>query len=212
MSTRVLLATRNEGKLRELLPLLSAAGLTGETLTDAGLEAHPDEDGLEVFERFEENALAKARWFASRGGGGVVLAEDSGLAVDALGGRPGVRSKRWSARAELSGSALDVENNAMLQVELSRASIDGAVSRRARYVCAAACVWRGGELVVLGETHGALLRSARGSGGFGYDPYFLSDDLGCTFAEASPAAKAAVSHRGRAFRALLERVHGEGVC
>ena len=213
---RVVLATRSAGKVKELVPLLAAVGVHVVTLADLGVPESPTEDALEAFDTFEANALAKAHYFA-RLTGAIVLADDSGLSVDALGGRPGVHSKRWSGRNDLEGAALDSANNAFLQEALRLAHRDadtdadgaraGSDSRRARYVCAAACVWRTGtewsEAVVRGETMGTLLATERGTGGFGYDPYFLSDDLGATFAEVTREAKAKVSHRGRAFAALL---------
>jgi XTP/dITP diphosphohydrolase len=211
---RVVLATRSAGKVKELVPLLASLGVHLVTLADLGLRESPDEDALEAFDTFEENALAKARHFA-RLTGAIVLADDSGLSVDALGGRPGVHSKRWSGREDLEGAALDSANNTFLQEALRLAQHDahtagnyaGADSSRAKYVCAAACAWSGGtgegEAVARGETTGAILTIARGTGGFGYDPYFLSDDLGATFAEVSREAKAIVSHRGRAFSALF---------
>ena len=204
MSVRVLIATRSEGKLRELQALFGRAGLQPETLVGAGIVETAHEDALEGFDTFELNALAKARWFAQYSEGRVVFADDSGLEVDALGGAPGVRSKRWSGRRELTGSALDIANNAFLQKSLAIAAMKGSSSRTACYVCAAACVWADGELVVRAQSHGRLLSAARGRGGFGYDPYFLSDELGATFAEVSARAKSRVSHRGRAFRALLD--------
>jgi XTP/dITP diphosphohydrolase len=203
---QVVLATRSAGKLEELVPMLSTIGLSVATLTALGLAETPAEDALEAFDSFEANALAKARWFA-RLTGAIVLADDSGLAVDALGGRPGVHSKRWSGRDDLSGNALDAANNAFLQDALDEAARHGQLSRRGRYVCAAACVWDtgagDGEAVVCAETAGVVLTRPRGHGGFGYDPYFLSDDLCATFAEVDREAKSAVSHRGRAFSALL---------
>jgi XTP/dITP diphosphohydrolase len=195
---RVVLATRSAGKLRELGPLLAAAGWDAVTLATQGIPESPEEDGLEVHDTFEANALAKARWFFARGGGLPVVADDSGLCVDALDGRPGVHSKRWSGRPDLSGAALDAANNATLQ-----AALEGESTRRAHYVCVIAWVGPTGEHVSRGETHGTMLAAPRGSGGFGYDPYFLSDDLGMTFAEATREAKAMVSHRGRALAALL---------
>lgn len=201
----LVLATRSAGKLRELMPLLDAHDCSGETLEAIGVVESVEEDALEAHATFEANALAKARYFAERTGR-IVLADDSGLSVDALDGRPGVHSKRWSGRADLSGAALEAENNRFLQAALLEAARFGRDERTARYVCAAAAVGPGGELVVRGETTGALLTAARGDGGFGYDPYFLSDDLGRTFAQVSKAEKAAVSHRGRAFRELLARL------
>ncbi|WP_411281148.1 non-canonical purine NTP pyrophosphatase [Gemmatimonas sp.] len=206
---RIVLATRSAGKVTELVPLMASVGVHVVTLADLGVSESPDEDALEMFDTFEENALAKARYFA-RLTGAIVLADDSGLAVDALGGRPGVHSKRWSGRTDLHGKSLDAANNVFLQHALSEAAAHTAsMSRRARYVCAAACVWLDGvtscEAVVRGETTGELLSSARGTSGFGYDPYFLSDDLGATFAEVEHDVKASVSHRGRAFASLLQQ-------
>jgi XTP/dITP diphosphohydrolase len=202
----LLIATRNAGKLRELVPWFAAVGVTIETLDAAGLSAVPAEDDLECHETFEANALAKARFFHERSGGRVVIAEDSGLEVDALGGAPGVRSKRWSGREDLQGADLDAANNAQLMQAMREASAHGRTDRAARYVCAAACVWPGGEVVVRGETEGAIVDVAQGSEGFGYDPYMWSSDLGATFASVGREAKGLVSHRGRAFAALLRRL------
>ena len=127
------------------------------------------------------------------------MADDSGLEVAALQGAPGVRSKRWSERADLSGQALDDANNA----KLLRA-LEGVGDRNARYVCVAAYVDGVRELLARGESHGVIIDVARGEQGFGYDPYFLSSELGKTFGESAPAEKERVSHRGRAFRALLQ--------
>jgi len=200
----LVLATRSAGKLRELEPLLAQHGWTAVTLETLGVPVTADEDDLEAFATFEENALAKARHFATVTGR-VVVADDSGLTVEALDGRPGVHSKRWSG-SQLEGAALDAFNNAFLQERLAEAEQRGRVSREAAYVCAAACVWPGGERCVLGETRGRLLREPRGSGGFGYDPYFHSHDLQATFAEVDRDRKAVVSHRGRAFRALFDEL------
>jgi XTP/dITP diphosphohydrolase len=200
----LVLATRSAGKLRELGPLLQQHGWEAVTLEALGVAVEADEEGLEAFDSFAANALAKARYFAERTGR-VVLADDSGLAVDALDGRPGVHSKRWSG-SPLEGPALDEANNRYLQDALVEAAQRGRAERTARYVCAAACVWAGGSSVQLGTTAGTLLGTPRGTGGFGYDPYFLSSELGMTFAEASRDAKAAVSHRGRAFRALFSEM------
>ena len=198
MSRRVLLATRSAGKLRELRPMLGSAGFAPVDLGDAAIAPSPDEDALECFETFEENALAKARHF-HRLSGLSTLADDSGLAVDALGGRPGVHSKRFSGRADLTGLALDEANNARLLEELGTAG-----DRKARYVCAAAYVDGEREVVRRGETTGRILRvRSAGSEGFGYDPWFFSDELGRSFADATREEKEAVSHRGRAFRELL---------
>ena len=195
----ILLGTRSEGKLREMRPLLEAAGFEVTDLGVLGVEETPREEQLEVFETFEENALAKARYFAERTGL-TTIADDSGLEVFAMGGRPGVRSKRYSGRSDLHGRALDDANNALLQVELA-----AHADRRARFVCAVALVRpEGQEMVRRGETAGRITRTARGSGGFGYDAFFESAELGRTFGEASIEEKERISHRGRALRALLD--------
>jgi XTP/dITP diphosphohydrolase len=199
----VVLATRSEGKLRELRPMFSAVGVRVLDLTEAGVEARAAEDAIESFDTFEANALAKAQYFFERCGGLDVVADDSGLAVDALGGEPGVGSKRWS---DLSGQPLDDANNARLL-----ARMHGVVDRRARFVCAAA--WRGlrGEAVARGEVLGRITERASGTHGFGYDPYFLADELEMTLADATTEQKRNVSHRGRAFDALIGALRVRGV-
>jgi len=199
---RVLLATRSAGKIRELRALFAAhaGGIVVIGLDDAGVRAMRDEDALESADTFEENALAKARYFQRRTGLATV-ADDSGLCVDALGGAPGVHSKRWSGRSDLEALALDDANNALLLDRLS-----GVATRRARYVCAAAFTDGSREIVERGESAGVITTAPRGGGGFGYDPYFLSDELGRTFGEVSLEEKASVSHRARAFRKLVTRL------
>ena len=194
----VLVATRSAGKVGELMPMLQAAGWRGVSLDAAGVPYAPEEDGIECFDTFEENALAKARWFSARAAGMIVLADDSGLAVDALAGAPGVRSKRWAEEPGREGHALDAANNRKLLRELSH-----AVERHARYVCVVAMVWPGGELSARGECAGRILTAPSGDGGFGYDPYFSSEELRASFGCATIDAKARVSHRGRAVRAAL---------
>ena len=195
------LATRNAGKLRELRALFRDRGIDVIDLDEAGIAEVAEEDGLEEFDTFEENALAKARWFAARASGRVVVADDSGLEVAALGGAPGVTSKRWSGRADLHGSALDAANNAKLLAALVEVP-----DRRARFVCVAAMVRPGGaSLVVRGEVPGTIVDVASGSHGFGYDPHFRADELGKTLADADVAEKQSVSHRARAFTRLLSR-------
>lgn len=197
--TDILLATRSEGKLRELRPLFEGAGFTVVDLESWGLAEDPEEADLEQFDTFEENALAKARYFYEVSGGIAAIADDSGLEVPALGGQPGVRSKRFSGRTDLTGRALDEANNVALISALA-----GATDRQARFVCAAAFVGLGSEIVHRGVTAGRILEAPRGDGGFGYDAWFESAELGRTFAEASTAEKERVSHRGRAMRALIE--------
>ena len=200
MASQVLLATRSEGKLRELRPLFETAGIAVADLREAALSPSADEDGVEAFDTFEANALAKARYFHALTGR-PTIADDSGLEVAALAGAPGVRSKRWSGRTDLTGQALDDANNARLLDALREAP-----EPVARYVCAAAYCDGTREEVTRGETAGIIVRDARGEHGFGYDPFFFSVELGATFGESSREAKEGVSHRGRAFRALLERI------
>lgn len=197
----IVLATRSAGKRRELLPLLAPLGSRILTLDEAGVAVDAGEDDIESHATFEENAIAKARWFHGRTGL-PCIADDSGLSVDALGGRPGVHSKRWSGRADLEGAALDAANNALLLEALHRADGAGSFGRGARYVCAAAFADGKRELVRRGETLGFIREQPRGTDGFGYDPHFWSPELGCTFAEATLEQKSSVSHRGRALRAL----------
>jgi XTP/dITP diphosphohydrolase len=199
-----LLATRSEGKLRELRPIFARSGLVVIDLAEAGVDEAPAEAELEGFDTFEENALAKARYFHHRTHMAVV-ADDSGLEVDALGGRPGVRSKRWSGRGDLSGTALDSANNALLME-----SLRGAANRGARYVCVAAYVDVERELTRRGEVRGVIAQSPRGHGGFGYDPYFVATEAGRTFGELSIEEKERLSHRGRAFGALIRAIVGVG--
>jgi XTP/dITP diphosphohydrolase len=203
----ILLATRSEGKLRELRPLFDALRVPVMDLEELGLPYEAEEDEIERFPTFEENALAKARHFYEVSGGIATVADDSGLAITALGGSPGVRSKRWASDrgtgpAGTGGAgATDAANNA----ELVRA-MTGVADRRATYVCAAAYFGLGREIVERGEVEGEMLSAPRGDQGFGYDPYFLAAELGRTFGEATVEEKATVSHRARAFRALLAAV------
>ena len=202
-SPLLLVATRNAGKLAELSPMIAAAGFTPLSLDAAGVAYRPDEASIETFATFEENALVKARYYLGRAAGAgqtcAVLADDSGLVVDALDGQPGVRSKRWGGVDALSGAALEASNNTRLLMAL-----EGVRDRRARFVCVAAIAWEGGTIAARGETEGVILDAPRGVHGFGYDPLFLSDDLGVTLAEATMLEKSGVSHRARAMaRALV---------
>ena len=198
-----LLATRSQGKHAELTPMLAALGITVLTLDEAGVDVHPDEEGIEVYDTFAENALAKARYYAARTGL-PCLADDSGLCVDAIDGAPGVRSRRFAAdrgQPVLSGHDEDTMNNEALV----DACLDSgrAPPWTARYVCAAAYCDGARELVATGSTEGAIEPDGDGHGGFGYDPFFFSKDLGISFGRASREAKAAISHRGRAVAALF---------
>jgi XTP/dITP diphosphohydrolase len=184
---RVVLATHNRGKLEELRRILD--GLPVE-LVDAGEVGLPDVE--ETGDTFTENALLKARAGAAASGL-PCLADDSGLVVDALGGEPGVRSARYA------GCHGDDDANLRLVIE----RLEGIADRRARFVCAAALVTPDGqERTAEGILEGVLVDVPRGAGGFGYDPIFVPDGETRTTAELPPEQKDAISHRGRAFRAL----------
>lgn len=199
------MATRSAGKLRELRALFGGAGVAVEDLGDVNIAERDDEDSIECFATFEENALAKARWFARQLPGRTVVADDSGLAVRALGGEPGVRSKRWCARPGLTGGALDSANNALLVARLA-----GVADRRAQFVCAAAWVRGPTEVITTGVVDGTIMDMPSGVHGFGYDAHFHVGELGMTLSDASVAEKEQVSHRARAFRALLARLAADG--
>ena len=201
------LASRNPGKLRELRMLFGARAIEVIDLREAGVDDDvAAEEAIESYDTFEENALAKARYFSARLPGRVVVADDSGLSVDALGGAPGVRSKRWSGRDDLHGVLLDASNNALL-----RSRLLGVTPRRARFVCAAAWCDGQAEMVARGEVLGQIVDEPRGANGFGYDPHVFIDELAMTMAEATVAEKALVSHRARAFSLLLDQLRARDV-
>jgi XTP/dITP diphosphohydrolase len=192
---RVVLATANPGKQREFATLLAPRGLELVLQSDLGIES-VEETG----NTFEDNALLKAN-HAAAVSGLPALADDSGLEVDALGGRPGV----WSARFAGPG-ATDEQNNARLIADLAGVPDE---QRTARYRCVLALVHGVGDtqpILAQGSWEGRIGHAPVGSGGFGYDPYFLPAGLNCTAAELSSARKNALSHRGAALRDLIARL------
>lgn len=199
--SQVLLATRSHHKVHEIRRILDPV-FAGDVLTldDVGIPPADDEEGIEAFDTFRENALAKAAWFMDRSGL-PTLADDSGIAVDALNGAPGVRSRRFAARPGLEGAALDDANNAALLERLAGLPRE---HRLARYTCVIAFRLPGSarEIDFVGTVSGHIAEEPRGTGGFGYDPLFFLPELGTTFADVPPDVKHAWSHRGRAFRAL----------
>ena len=197
---RLVLASGNPGKLREIGALLAPLGI--EVVAQAALGIAEAE---EPHETFLENALAKAR-HASRASGLPALADDSGLCVDALGGEPGVHSAYYAARKG-SREARDAANNAKLLAELS-----GHANRRAHFACLMVLVRRVDDpqpLVAEGNWYGEIGRAARGANGFGYDPLFLLPGRGCTSAELPSEEKNRISHRGQALARLLDRLREE---
>ncbi|HET9138112.1 RdgB/HAM1 family non-canonical purine NTP pyrophosphatase [Actinophytocola sp.] len=192
--TRVLLASRNAKKLDELRRILLAEHVSGVEVV--GLDAVPAfPEAPETGATFEENAVAKAR-DAAAATGLPAIADDSGIAVDALNGMPGVLSARWSGR---HGDDL-----ANLELVLAQLTDVPDERRGAAFVCAAALATPSGrETVVRGEWRGTLVRTPRGANGFGYDPIFVPDGASRTSAELEPAEKDALSHRGIALRQLV---------
>lgn len=206
---KLVLATRSPDKVREIRAILRGVpGVELLDLNDAGVAASDEEEAIEVFDTFEENARAKARHFQAKTGLPTV-ADDSGLVVDALGGAPGVRSKRFSPRGEgLDGVERDRENLEHLLRELGDLPL---ADRTARYRCVAALDAGGPEVSVFhGEVEGLILGLPRGKRGFGYDPAFYHQASGKTFAELNPGEKDEISHRGIAFRALADHLKREG--
>ena len=215
--SRVFLATRNRKKLAELARLLAehAPGVEVLGIDDVAAYDEPVEDQP----TFEGNALLKAR--AGLAATGLPsLADDSGLCVDALNGMPGVLSARWSGPAPASGPGpaavpaavptQDERNNALLLAQLADVPDE---RRGAHFTCAVAFCHPGGEVVVHGRMTGHVIREQRGSGGFGYDVLFVADEHSApefgpelTSAELDPAAKDAISHRGRALREIAPLV------
>jgi XTP/dITP diphosphohydrolase len=190
--TRVLLATKNPGKVRELARILAPWGLE--------LEGASYEPGPETGATFAENALAKAREGVAHTGLPTV-ADDSGLTVDALNGMPGIFSARWVGRHGDDQANLDLLLGQLSDVPDER--------RGAAFVCAAAYALPDGRSdVVLGEMRGAIIREARGTNGFGYDPVFVPTGYTVTSAELDADEKDAISHRGQAFRALAPLLAG----
>ena len=195
---KILLATRNKNKAREVARILSEYRDTlGEiellTLDDVGIKDDVEENGS----TFEENAMIKAK--AGADTGYITLADDSGIEVDALGGAPGIYSARFAG-----GHGDDEANNALLLAKLKDVPKE---KRTARYAVAIACVLPDGEsFTVRGTTEGLILYEYDGEGGFGYDPLFWSLDLQKSFGRALADEKNAVSHRGRAVRLAAEEL------
>jgi XTP/dITP diphosphohydrolase len=194
---RVLIATSNSGKLRDFAGAAKALGIEVSSLPNFSELPSIEEDGA----TFESNARKKARHYSRLVSGELILADDSGLEVDALGGAPGVISARYAVENGSENSS-DAANNAKLLRELTSVP---EPKRTARFVCVIAAA-KDGRIVgtFRGEAVGRVLFEARGSGGFGYDPLFYFPTLSKTFAELTPEEKAQVSHRGKAFAKFLE--------
>ena len=188
----LILASNNEKKLRELRQILGDMGITVRSQREAGCSFEVDETG----ETFAENARLKAE-AVTRATGKAAIADDSGLCVDALDGRPGVHSARYGPPG-----ATDAEKYMLLLEELREQE-----NRKARFVSSICCTFPNGDVLTAeGVCEGEILPAPRGSGGFGYDPVFLVSGLGRSMAELTPEEKNAVSHRGNALRLFRQRL------
>ncbi len=189
--TRLVLASHNAGKLREIAALLRPFHIEVVNADTLGL-AEPDETGM----TFIENAELKAR-AAAMASGMVALSDDSGLCVAGLQGQPGIYSARWAGPDKDFSAAM-----ARVEKELESS---GGKDRRAHFVCALSLCWPDGHCESFqGEVHGQLVFPPRGARGFGYDPIFLADGYDLTFGEMDPDAKHAISHRAGAFRQMID--------
>ncbi len=194
---RVVLATRNAHKVAELNRILADAGFGGELV---GLDAFPDApDVAETGRTFADNALLKARAIAAHTGLPAV-SDDSGLTVNALNGMPGILSARWAGKHGDDQANLELVLGQLVDIE----------DREGAFVCVAALALPDSsrEWTTTGVLHGSITRSPRGANGFGYDPIFVPDGLETTTAELAPPDKDAISHRGRAFRAIAKVIAG----
>ena len=193
MNRRLLLGTRNPGKVKEITTILEDSGWTFSSLQEFAAVGPAAEDGV----TYAENAIAKARFYAAATGL-LALADDSGLEVAALGGAPGVYSARYAGEG-----ASDADRRALLLAELIRVD---ARDRRARFVASVAIAHPNGEVLNLSEgiCEGTITFEPRGNSGFGYDPLFVPDGYHQTFAELSDEVKNRISHRARALMRLRD--------
>lgn len=195
---KFVIATNNKKKLREIREILDTLGVSAISLAEAGVESDAEETG----ETFEENSLIKAR-AAFEASGLPAMADDSGLAVDALGGAPGVYSARYGGERLKS----DEERYNFL-LENMRGVPEG--ERGARFVSVITCVFPDGRIIsARGETAGEILFSPRGDGGFGYDPVFFVPSENASMAELSAERKNEISHRGKALSLMAEKLRRE---
>ena len=192
MKDKIIFATSNEGKMKEIRMILADLNREVLSLKEAGIQADIVEDG----KTFEENALIKART-VHKLTGALVLADDSGLEVDYLGGEPGVYSARYMGE----DTSYDIKNRSIID------RLDQAVGtqRSARFVCAIVAVFPDGEeAVTLGTIEGEIAIEPKGDGGFGYDPIFFVPEFGATTAQLTPKQKNQVSHRAKALKEMKE--------
>lgn len=199
MEKRIVFATGNQNKMREIKMILADLGMEILSMKEAGIDVDVEENGT----TFEENALIKAREIAKLLPGDIVLADDSGLEIDYLNKEPGIYSARYAGR----DTSYDVKNQMLID------RLDGVPDekRTARFVCAVAAVFPDGtEEVVRGTMEGRIGYEIAGANGFGYDPIFYLPEFGMTSAEISPEQKNEVSHRGKALRAMRSVMEQKG--
>ena len=190
MNRKIIFATGNEGKMREVRMILGGMNCEVLSMKEAGVAAEPEEDGS----TFEENAVIKAKAVAALCSG-IVLADDSGLEIDALGKAPGIYSARYLGH----DTPYDIKNEKILKM-LENVPQE---ERTARFVCAIAALTPDGRCFTVRETmEGMIGYQAAGENGFGYDPIFYLPEFGCTSAQLSPQQKNSLSHRGKALRAM----------
>lgn len=203
MKRRIIFATGNENKMKEIRMILADLGLEILSMKEAGADVEIVEDGMS----FEENAGIKARAVARVLTNDIVLADDSGLEIDYLGKAPGIYSARFAGE----DTSYDIKNRILLD------RLEGVPEeeRTARFVCAVAAVFPDGTVATVRETiEGRIARESEGSNGFGYDPIFYVPEYGCTTAQMTPEQKNKLSHRGKALRAMKEVLFdkfGEGL-
>ena len=191
---RILFATGNQGKMKEVREILADLGVEVISMREAGVSAEIVEDG----ETFEENAVIKARTIMELTGE-VTLADDSGLEIDALGGEPGVYSARYMGE----DTSYHIKNNNLIR----RLSQVPRQQRTARFVCSIAAAFPDGEIITTdGVIEGLIGYEEAGENGFGYDPIFVVPQLGCTTAQLSDEQKNEISHRGKALRKMKEEL------
>ena len=189
--SRIIFATGNAGKLREVKVILADLGMEVLSMKEAGVTAEAEENGT----TFIENAIIKARDIAARVPDAIVMSDDSGLVVDALNGEPGIYSARYLGE----DTPYSIKNANII----SRLEGIPTEERTARFVCAIAAVLPDGNMLTTQETiEGYIGYEERGNGGFGYDPIFMVPEYGCSTAELSAEAKNAISHRGKALKAM----------
>jgi XTP/dITP diphosphohydrolase len=194
MGKRIIFATGNEGKMREIRMILADLGIPVVSLKEAGISADIEENG----KSFAENAVIKAKTIMEQTGE-IVLADDSGLAIDYLDGAPGI----YSARFMGEDTSYDIKNNALI------GKLAGVPDeqRTARFVCAIACAFPDGTILESsGTMEGRIGYEISGANGFGYDPIFYLPQYGCTSAQITPEQKNELSHRGKALRAMKEKL------